>query len=80
MNATQIDASTCTLDDRETKIVSVRCGERREREKNVLATIVGIVVARDTTRLDGVKLKPISDKVLQSWKTVQGPLLVSSPK
>lgn len=54
--------------------------EEREREKNVLATIVGIVVARDTTRLDGVKLKPISDKVLQSWKTVQVPLLVSSPK
>lgn len=49
-------------------------------ERNILATIVGIVVARNTTRLDGVQLKPISDKVLQSRKTVQGPLLVPSPK
>lgn len=37
-------------------------------ERKVLAIIVGIVVARNTTRLDGVKLKPISDKVLQSRK------------
>lgn len=60
MNATQKDAPTSTLDARETQIVSVRCGERR-----VLATIVGImVVARNITRLDDVKLKPISDKVL----------------
>lgn len=59
MNATQKDAPTSTLDARETQIVFVRCGERR-----VLATIVGIMVARNITRLDDVKLKPISEKVL----------------
>lgn len=41
-------------------------------ERKVLATIVGIVVARNTTRLDGVQLKPISDKVLHSRKNGPG--------
>lgn len=54
----------------EMQIVSVLCVER---EGKVLATTVGIVVVRNTTRLDVVKLEPIADKVLQSRKTVQGP-------
>lgn len=58
------------LDVRETQTVSVRCVER---EGMVLATTVGIVVARNTSRLDVVKLKQITDKVLKSRKTVQGP-------